>query len=196
MIVIVQTECANIQSVSNALFRLSAPFRVSDDAALIERASHVILPGVGHAKPAMETLQRKGLVPVLQRRQKPLLGICLGMQLLYEHSEEGDTSCLGLMRGTVRAIPRSPGLPLPHMGWNRLKRQVESCPILNGVDEGASVYFVHSYRAPTNDRVIASTQYGDRIAAVVGQGPILGTQFHPEKSGPIGQRILGNFLEL
>lgn len=196
MIVVVQTDCANLQSVCNALLRLNASFTISDEADSIEEASHLILPGVGHATTAMASLQRKGLIPVLQRRQKPLLGICLGMQLLYEHSEEGDTACLGLLPGIVRAIARSPGLPLPHMGWNRLKRQAESCPLLQGVNEDDSVYFVHSYRAPSNETVLASTQYGDRIAAVVGKGSIWGTQFHPEKSGQVGQRILGNFLGL
>ena len=178
---------ANLGSVQYALERLSARTRLVRDASGLDRARRVILPGVGAAPEAMRRLQSQGLVEPLRRLQVPLLGICLGMQLLYERSEEGEVECLGLLRGVVHHLPAAPGIRVPHMGWNGL-RMLRASPLLDGVAEGASAYFVHSYAAPVTADTVAASDHGGLFTAVVQQGRRCGAQFHPERSAATGVR--------
>lgn len=184
---------ANIGSVRYALDRLGVASILTSDAAVIAASERVILPGVGAAKAAMARLQQLDLIPTLRALQQPLLGICLGMQLLFESSEEGDVETLGLLQGRVGKLPGTPGVRIPHMGWNRLAIRRES-PLLEGIQAGASCYFVHSYAAPVTPDCIASSAHGIPFAAVVQRGNVAGMQFHPERSGAVGARLLQNFI--
>jgi glutamine amidotransferase len=168
---------------------------LTDDAAQIAEAERVILPGVGAAAHAMRLLREKGLREVLLKFARPLLGICLGQQLLYERSEEGDAEGLGIIAGRVRRLPASQQAPAPHMGWSKLN-VAGPHPLLEGVANGAYAYFVHSYVCPLSDRTLAEAAYGERFSAVVAQRDVFGCQFHPERSGAAGKRILQNFLAL
>ena len=198
MIAIIDSGGANIASVTFALERCGAAATLTTDAEMIASADKVILPGVGAAPVAMAQLQKAGLVDCIRGLTQPVLGICLGMQLLFERSEEGDTALLGLMPGTVGAFQPAPGLSIPHMGWNRLLPTAGAAanPLLKGIDDGAHVYFVHSYFAPVSGDTVAACRYGADFTALVAHGNFMGAQFHPERSGPIGARILQNFLEL
>ena len=198
MIAIIDSGGANIASVIFALERCGATATLTTDAEMIASADKVILPGVGAAPVAMAQLQKAGLVDCIRGLTQPVLGICLGMQLLFERSEEGDTALLGLIPGTVGAFQPAPGLSIPHMGWNRLlpTAGVAANPLLKGIDDGAHVYFVHSYFAPVSGDTVAACRYGADFTALVAHGNFMGAQFHPERSGPIGARILQNFLEL
>lgn len=193
-VVLVDSGGANLGSVRYALERLGVQAACSGDAATIRAADRVILPGVGAAAPGMARLRELGLVEVLRGIEAPLLGICLGMQLLFEGSEEGDTPCLGLVPGRIRKLPPAPGLRVPHMGWNRLRMQGES-PLLEGIADGSQAYFVHSYAAEAGPHCVAATQHGGAFAAVVQRGHVAGAQFHPERSGTVGARLLRNFIE-
>lgn len=193
-VVLVDSGGANIGSVRYALERLGVQAAMTADAGEIQAADRVILPGVGAASPAMARLNALGLVPVLRALRQPLLGICLGMQLLFEGSEEGDVECLGLLPGRVRRMPGSAGVRVPHMGWNRL-RPTRVDPLLAGVADGAQAYFVHSFAAPVTDDCLASCEHGEPFAAMVRRGNIAGAQFHPERSGAVGARLLQNFLQ-
>lgn len=186
---------ANLASLGAALDRLGADWRVTTSAIEIRRADRLILPGVGSAAPAMRRLREHGLDGELARTDKPVLGICLGMQLLAEHSAEGGVACLGLIPG--RAVRLEPGgdLPVPHMGWNRL-RLVADTPLLAGLDDGEHCYYVHSYALPVNGASLGTCEYGQSFSAVAGNGRAFGVQFHPERSGPAGARILENFLAI
>ena len=141
----------------------------------------------------MALLHERGLVELLRATRLPLLGICLGMQLLFEGSDEGDVACLGLLPGRVRKLVSSSGVRVPHMGWNTLEPMTAS-PLLDGVDAGASAYFVHSYAAPVTDDCIAACTHGEPFAAMVRRGNVAGAQFHPERSAAVGARLLSNFL--
>ncbi|MEO8443997.1 MAG: imidazole glycerol phosphate synthase subunit HisH [Gammaproteobacteria bacterium] len=185
---------ANIASLRFALFRLGVDSALTVDAEVIESATHVILPGVGAARSAMDRLRTRQLDTLIPRLTQPVLGICLGLQLLFESSEEEATECLGILPGAVRRFTPVPGRPVPHMGWNQLTR-VKDSPLLAGVPDGSYFYFVHSYAAETGPLTIGSTDYGWSFSAVVESRNFLATQFHPERSGPLGARILGNFLE-
>ena len=198
MIAIIDSGGANIASVTFALERCGAPATLTTDAEMIASADKVILPGVGAAPVAMAQLQKAGLVDCIRGLTQPVLGICLGMQLLFERSEEGDTALLGLIPGTVGAFQPAPGLSIPHMGWNRLLPTAGAAanPLLKSIDDGAHVYFVHSYFAPVSGDTVAACRYGADFTALVAHGNFMGAQFHPERSGPIGARILQNFLEL
>ncbi len=197
MIAIIDSGGANIASVRFALERLGVDSVLTADPAVISAAEQVILPGVGAAPVAMAQLARAGLVECIRGLTQPVLGICLGMQLLFERSEEGDTPLLGLVGGTCGAFDPGMGLTVPHMGWNRLLPQGEGRhPLLSGVEDGAHVYFVHSYAAPVSADTVASCSYGVDFTALVARGNFMGAQFHPERSGPVGARILGNFLAL
>ena len=198
MIAIIDSGGANIASVTFALERCGAAATLTTDAEMIASADKVILPGVGAAPVAMAQLQKAGLVDCIRGLTQPVLGICLGMQLLFERSEEGDTALLGLIPGTVGAFQPAPGLSIPHMGWNRLLPTAGAAanPLLKGIDDGAHVYFVHSYCAPVSGDTVAACRYGADFTALVAHGNFMGAQFHPERSGPIGARILQNFLEL
>lgn len=194
-VVIVDSGGANLASLAFALARIGASSQVSADPALIARAPRVILPGVGAAAPAMQRLREAGLVPILRARSMPLLGICLGMQLLFEYSDEGDTDTLGLLPGRVRALEAQPGCRVPHMGWNTV-RAMGPEPLLAGLPDSSWFYFVHGYYVPGEaSSVVALTDYGRPIGAVVRRGTIAGVQFHPERSSDAGRRILENFLE-
>lgn len=166
---------------------------MSSDWNRIRGASHVVLPGVGAAKTAMAKLRGNGLDRLLPTLSQPLIGICVGMQLLYERSEEGDTECLGLLPGRVRLLPGAPGIRIPHMGWNRLDTRA-SHPLVQGLSR-EWVYFVHSYAADADDAIATST-HGAAFAAVVARGQVMGAQFHPERSSRAGARLLANFLSL
>ena len=197
MIAIIESGGANIASVRFALERLGVDSVLTADPAVISAAERVILPGVGAAPVAMAQLARAGLVECIRGLTQPVLGICLGMQLLFERSEEGDTPLLGLVGGTCGAFDPGMGLTVPHMGWNRLLPRGEGRhPLLSGVEDGAHVYFVHSYAAPVSADTVASCSYGVDFTALVARGNFMGAQFHPERSGPVGARILGNFLAL
>ena len=198
MIAIIDSGGANIASVTFALERCGATATLTTDAEMIASADKVILPGVGAAPVAMAQLQKAGLVDCIRGLTQPVLGICLGMQLLFERSEEGDTALLGLIPGTVGAFQPAPGLSIPHMGWNRLLPTAGAAanPLLKGIDDGAHVYFVHSYFVPVSVDTVAACRYGADFTALVAHGNFMGAQFHPERSGPIGARILQNFLEL
>ena len=197
MIAIIDSGGANIASVRFALERLGVDSVLTADPAVISSAERVILPGVGAAPVAMAQLDRAGLVQCIRGLTQPVLGICLGMQLLFERSQEGDTPLLGLVGGTCGAFDPGMGLTVPHMGWNRLVPQGEGRhPLLAGVEDGAHVYFVHSYAAPVSADTVASCSYGVDFTALVARGNFMGAQFHPERSGPVGARILGNFLAL
>ncbi len=192
-VVIVDGGGANIASLNLALQRLGYTGQLSSDPAIIRAASHVILPGVGAARAAMERLQKAGLVSVIPELRQPVLGICLGLQLLFESSEEDDVTCLGILPGRVRRFAPAPERPIPHMGWNQITRKRES-PLLDGVPDDSYFYFVHSYAADVSDDTIATTDYGRLFTAVAGRDNFYAAQFHPERSGPLGARILENFL--
>ncbi|KAF1691649.1 imidazole glycerol phosphate synthase subunit HisH [Pseudoxanthomonas koreensis] len=194
-VVVVDAGGANLGSVCYALERLGVRPDVVDAPAGLDGADRVILPGVGAAPEAMRRLQAQGLVEPLRALRAPLLGICLGMQLLYERSEEGDVECLGLLPGVVRRLTPALGVRIPHMGWNGL-RAMRPSPLLDGVAEGASAYFVHSYAAPVTAATVATSEHGGLFTAMVQDGRRCGAQFHPERSAATGARILRNFLEM
>ena len=193
--VIVDSGGANLASLRYALERLGARAQVSNDARTIAGAARVVLPGVGAAAHAMQRLHAAGLTSVLRALTQPVLGVCLGMQLLFAVSEEGLTKCLGLLPYAVRRLRSAPQRPVPHMGWNQL-RQLRPDPLLEGVPDGAYAYFVHSYAAPLTQHTLASTEYGAAVSAVVRHANFWGTQFHPERSAATGARVLANFLRL
>jgi glutamine amidotransferase len=194
-VVIIHNGGANLASLQYALERLGAEAPVSSDPAEISRAKRVILPGVGSATDAMRRLHSTGIADVLPKLTQPVLGICLGMQLLFEHSEEGETSCLGVLPGTVKRLEATADRPVPHMGWNQLAF-VRDDPLLTGLEQNDYAYFVHSYAAPVSDVTVSQTEYGQPLSAIVRRGNFWGTQFHPERSGRTGARILSNFLKL
>ncbi|WNH50270.1 imidazole glycerol phosphate synthase subunit HisH [Stenotrophomonas aracearum] len=185
---------ANLGSVRYALERLGANVQLVRDADGLRDARRVILPGVGAAKPAMQRLHAQGLVEPLRRLQVPLMGICLGMQLLFEHSEEAGVETLGLIPGTVRKLVPAIGIRVPHMGWNRLL-PLKPSVLLRDIPARASAYFVHSYAAPLNAHTVAACDHGGLFTAMVEQGRYFGAQFHPERSGDTGALMLRNFLE-
>lgn len=183
----------NIGSVRYALERLGARAHLTSDPEAIRRADRVILPGVGAAAPGMARLRELGLVDVVRGLRQPLLGVCLGMQLLFESSEEGEVECLGLLPGKVRRIPHAEGIRVPHMGWNALVRRSDDA-LLAGIAAGEQAYFVHSFAAPVTDDTLATTTHGVEFAAVVRRGNFHGAQFHPERSASVGARLFSNFL--
>jgi glutamine amidotransferase len=194
-VVIIDSGGANLASLQFALERLGARATVSSDARAIAAAARVVLPGVGSAADAMQRLRRSGLAELLPTLRQPVLGICLGMQLLFEHSAEGTTECLGLLPGTVRRLQAVRGRPVPHMGWNRLTIARED-PLLAGIEPDEYFYFVHSYAVPASEATLARVHYGEALCAVVRRDNFWGAQFHPERSAGAGARLLGNFLRL
>ena len=193
--VIIDSGGANLASLEFAFERLGASTRVTADANTIIQASRVVLPGVGAAADAMQRLRNSGIAELLPTLKQPVLGICLGMQLLFSSSEEGATPCLGILPETVRRLRPSPGLPVPHMGWNQLEPLCDD-PILEGITRNDYVYFVHSYAVPVAAVTLAKTDYGIPVSAVVRKGNFWGAQFHPERSAATGARLLANFLRL
>ncbi|MCC7461505.1 MAG: imidazole glycerol phosphate synthase subunit HisH [Gammaproteobacteria bacterium] len=194
-VVIIDSGGANLASLQYALDRLQVRSLVSSDPAQVRGAARVLLPGVGAAADAMGRLRRAGLIDTLRALTVPVLGICLGMQLLYERSEEGDTRCLGILPGNVRRLVAAPGRPVPHMGWNSLV-PLAADPLLAGVGARDYVYFVHGYAVPVGPETLAAVDYGTAHAAVVRHANFRGVQFHPERSGAVGARLLRNFLEI
>ena len=194
MIAIVDYKMGNLRSVENALCRLGAEFVVTADADVIKRADRVLLPGVGNAAEAMDNLCKAGLVEVIRSLRRPVLGICVGMQVMCRHSEEGDINCLGIFDAHVKRFEPSPQVKVPHMGWNRIGN-LES-KLFKGIDGGEYVYFVHSYYPELCPDTIATTTHGKMFSAALKYENFYGTQFHPEKSGDVGERIIANFLKL
>ncbi|HEY0339286.1 MAG TPA: imidazole glycerol phosphate synthase subunit HisH [Steroidobacteraceae bacterium] len=193
--VIIDSGGANLASLQFAFERLGARTHVTSDASEIASAARVVLPGVGAAANAMQRLRGCGVAALLPTLKQPVLGICLGMQLLFDHSEEGATDCLGILPATVRRLRPAPGLPVPHMGWNQLA-PLRDDPILEGIAPGEYVYFVHSYAVPVATLTLATADYGIPVSALVRQGNFWGAQFHPERSAGTGARLLANFLRL
>jgi glutamine amidotransferase len=194
-VVIIASGGANIASLQFALERLGANSRVSADPEQIRNASHVILPGVGAAADAMARLRLRNLDTLLPSLKQPVLGICLGMQLLFDASEEGQANCLGIIPGLASRFPAAAGRPVPHMGWNTLSIE-RPCALLEGLSPGDYAYFVHSYALSTGAATIASSHYGNPFSACVQRDNFYGAQFHPERSAKVGARLLRNFLEL
>jgi imidazole glycerol-phosphate synthase subunit HisH len=190
-LVIVDLGCGNVGSVAIAFERFGLAPRLTSSVQEIEAADKVILPGVGAAGFAMAEMRARGLEPVLRGLRQPALGICLGMQMLFQRSEEEDTECLGLIPGAVRRLEAAPGRPVPHMGWSRL--EVADEPV--GLSTGDYVYFAHSFACDDGSATVARTDYGRKVPAVVRQGNWTGAQFHPEKSGAAGARFLKTWLE-
>jgi len=193
-VVIIDAGGANLGSVRAAFARLGVEPEISRDPARIAAAQRLVLPGVGAAAPVMANLREGGLDRALAASSAPLLGICIGMQVLFERSEEGEVAGLGLLRGEVRRLPTAVDVRLPHMGWNRLDKRGAS-PLLDGIDDGTQAYFVHSYGVAGSDDTILETSHGAPFAAAVARGRIAGAQFHPERSGAVGARFLRNFLD-
>ena len=194
-VVIIGSCGSNLASLGFALARLGVDAPVTEDAQRVRRATHVILPGVGAAAPGMMRLAAAGLAEVVPTLTQPVLGICLGMQLLFGGSEEDDAKCLGVIDARVRRLPQSADLPVPQMGWNQLEA-VTPTPLLEGVAPGSFAYFIHSYAAPLGGYTRAVTRYGVPFSAVIEHGNFFGTQFHPERSAKVGARVLDNFLKI
>lgn len=195
MLAIVDSGGANIASVRFALERLGVRSELTADPAVIRAAERVILPGVGSAAEGMKRLRARGLVDCVRGLTQPVLGVCLGMQLLFEESEEdGGVATLGLIPGRVALLPGSPGITVPHMGWNTIQWGRES-GLLDGITPDTRFYFVHSFAAPVNAFTLASCEHGTPFTAVVQRGNFSGVQFHPERSGAPGARLLRNFVE-
>ncbi len=194
MIAIIDYRTGNLRSVMNALTRLGADYRLTSDQAEIRRASHVLLPGVGNAAEAMANLRSTGLIPTILELRKPVLGFCVGMQVMCRHSAEGDVDCMGIFDTTVEKFEPTPELKVPHTGWNTISN-LES-KLFKGIAAGSFVYYVHSYFARLCSDTIATTRQGILYSAALKYENFYGVQFHPEKSGDVGERILKNFLEL
>lgn len=194
-LVVIDTGCANIASVCFALERLGARPEVTGSPCAVAEAERAVFPGVGAAGFAMERLKRAGLTAPLKARTGPTLGVCLGMQLMYEGTDEdGGVEGLGLFAGQVRRFAPHPDRPVPHMGWNTLEPRAGAA-LLGGVQPGDYAYFVHSYAAPVNEDAAASCDYGQPFAAAAERGRFFGCQFHPERSAATGAAILKAFLE-
>jgi glutamine amidotransferase len=196
-VAVVDYGAGNLRSVQNAIARLSVPHEVTADPDVVRRADTLVFPGVGEASSAMEVLDRTGLASAIReawRAGRRLIGICLGCQVILERSEEGGTACLGLLPGVVRRFAPSPGLKVPHMGWNTVR--FADHPALRGVPPGTSFYFVHSYYpVPADARAVAGTTgHGVEFASCIASGSLIAFQFHLEKSGPAGLALLGACL--
>ncbi|GGA91215.1 imidazole glycerol phosphate synthase subunit HisH [Puia dinghuensis] len=193
-LVIIKYNAGNIQSVLYALERIGREAVVTDDAAQIVAADKVIFPGVGEASTAMEYLRERGLDAVIKGVRQPVLGICLGMQLMCSYSEENDTTCLGIFEEKVRKFSGEGGLKVPQIGWNNIY-DLRS-PLFEGVADKSYCYFVHGYYAALGEQTIARTGYGETFSSALHRDNFYGVQFHPEKSAQAGERILRNFIDL
>lgn len=199
--VIVDTGCANLSSVKFAVERLGFHAEITDDITKIKAADKVILPGVGNAKHAMANIHQKHLAATLQSLKQPVLGFCLGMQLMTESSQEGDFTgaletidCLNLIPTQVKPL-EAKGLRLPHMGWNTLTSVIDH-PVFAGIEVGEYFYFVHSFAVPVGEHTAATCEYGSSFSAAIVKDNFIGCQFHPERSGTAGSKIIKNFLEM
>lgn len=200
MIAIVDYNAGNLTSVKRALDFLGIPCEITNNARTIADAQRILFPGVGHARTAMETIRERGIDEGLREaREKgtPILGICLGTQIILEHSQEGDTPCLGLIEGEcIRMQPGESRLKIPHMGWDSISLE-RTHPVLDGIRTGDEFYFVHSFCPSVSNRraIVATCDYGLTFPAAIGDGCIIATQFHPEKSGPAGLALLSRFAQ-
>ena len=194
-VVVIGSCGSNLASLGFALKRLGVDAPVTEDPERVRRATHVILPGVGAAAPGMTRLAAAGLAELVPTLTQPVLGICLGMQLLFAGSDEDDAKCLGVIDARVRKLPQSADLPVPQMGWNQLEVVADSA-LLADVEPGAFAYFIHSYAAPVGGFTRAVTRYGVPFSAVIEQGNFFGTQFHPERSARLGAQVLDNFVKI
>lgn len=196
MIAIVDYDTGNLRSVANALKRLNVDFELTANPEKLQTADRVILPGVGEASSAMRKLRERGLDQLIPTLECPVLGICIGMQLMCKHSEEGDAECMGIFDAeVVKLEPDLPGgIKVPHMGWSRINGL--DSPLFDGLMDGSYVYFVHSFAAPVCDNTIAVAENGRDFSAALRKGNFYGVQFHPEKSGAVGSIILENFLKI
>lgn len=192
MITIVDYDTGNLRSIENALDRIGCTYRLSSDPREIAEAEKVLLPGVGEASTAMRKLSERGLIETIRNLEQPTLGICLGMQLLCSHSEEGDVETLGIFSNKVKKLTGK--VKIPHVGWNTIYNL--RSPLMRDVKESSFVYYVHSYYAEVNENTIATTSYSNLISGSLQRDNFYGCQFHPEKSGSIGEQILLNFSEL
>ncbi|URL06955.1 imidazole glycerol phosphate synthase subunit HisH [Avibacterium sp. 21-595] len=192
-VTIINTGCANLSSVKFAFERLGYQADITDDLAQIQRAEKLILPGVGTALAAMQSMQGRQLTHVLTQLTQPVLGICLGMQLMTDYSTEGDVETLKLIRGNTQCLPNK-GLPLPHMGWNKVNYQ-DNHPLFKNIPQDSYFYFVHSYAVLPNENTIATCDYGVPFSAAIARKNFYGVQFHPERSGNVGEQLLRNFME-
>ncbi|PVX42866.1 glutamine amidotransferase [Pasteurella langaaensis DSM 22999] len=190
---IIDTGCANLSSVKFAFDRLGIQAEISCDLDKIKSAEKLLLPGVGTAQAAMKILQDRHLIETIQNATQPVLGICLGMQLMTAFSAEGNVPTLNLMQGQTELLPNK-GLPLPHMGWNKVRYQADH-PLFKGIEQESHFYFVHSYAVLPNDTTIATSDYGVPFSAAIQRGNFYGVQFHPERSGKAGAKLLKNFVE-
>lgn len=197
-IVIVDTGCANLSSVKFAVERLGFKANITDDIEQIKAADKVIFPGVGTAKHAMSNIVSKGLIETLQQLTQPVLGFCLGMQLMgrssQESSEEQTVQCLNIIPTDVKPLDAK-SLRLPHMGWNTLT-SIKAHPVFDGINVGDYFYFVHSFAAPISEYTVASCTYGTEFSAAIAKDNFIGCQFHPERSSELGSKIIKNFLSL
>lgn len=194
MVAVIDYNMGNICSLGNALGRLGAEWVLTSDHTQISRASHVILPGVGNASEAMVNLKRLGLPEVIWKIRRPVLGICVGMQVMCRHSEEGNAECIGIFDAKVKRFSEMPGIKVPHMGWSRISNLESN--LFKGVEKNPYVYFVHSYYAPLCPDTIATSRHPETFSAALKYENFYGVQFHPEKSGEVGERIIANFLSL
>ena len=194
MIAIIDYKMGNLRSVENALKRLGAEFCITAGPAVIRAADKVLLPGVGNAAEAMHNLREAGLVEVIRSLRRPVLGICVGMQVMCRHSEEGDVECLNIFDARVKRFKPAPDLKVPHMGWNQIGNL--ETKLFKGLEGGSYVYFVHSYYPELCPDTIATARHGVMFSAALKYENFYGTQFHPEKSGDVGERIIENFLKL
>ncbi len=198
MIAVTDYDTGNLRSVMNALQRTGAEFVVTSDEALLRAADKVIMPGVGEASSAMQKLRERGLDRIIPSLTQPVLGICIGMQLMCEYSEEGDAECLRIFPTKVVKLPSELAdgdlLKVPHVGWDTIENL--KTPLFEGIKESSHLYYVHSFAAQMCDATIASTTYGVEFSAALHRANFYGTQFHPEKSGEVGEAILNNFLKL
>lgn len=194
MIAIIDYKMGNLRSVENALHRLGAEFEVTADADKIVRADRVLLPGVGNAAEAMHNLRQAGLPEVIKSLRRPVLGICVGMQVMCRHSDEGDAECMGIFDARVKRFTPTPTEKVPHVGWNQIGNLEKK--LFTDIKSGSFVYFVHSYYAELCPDTIATTRHGLLFSSALKYENFYGTQFHPEKSGEPGEQIIKNFLQL
>ncbi len=196
MIAIIDYKAGNIRSVENALKRLGSEYVLTADPETVRNSDYVILPGVGEASSAMASLKETGLVPVIKSLTQPVLGICVGLQLMCSFSEEGDVECMGIFSSKVTRFPETPGVKIPHTGWDTISGLCG--PLFRNIPEGSFVYYVHSYCPDIFiGQTVAATEYaGVPFSGALQRGNFFGTQFHPEKSGTVGAEILRNFIEL